>query len=285
MRAALLNGVTFVLLLLLAGDASARTLRPKRIDIQYVAPKSEALNPVFELTKKARVLENVQQLLAPLRLPRRLLLKTEDCGGESNAWYDGEAVTVCYEFLDDIWKNVPEATTLAGLAPVDAFVGPVADVFLHEVGHAVFDLWKVPVLGREEDAADLFSIYIMLRFPKEQAHRLILGNAYQYKGDITAPTVTMSMRKFADEHGTPAQRFFNVLCMAYGADAKLFERIVVSGLLPKDRAEGCEDEYRAAAYAIETLMGRFIDRRLAKRLHQNWLPAVDRRPPRRPDSR
>jgi hypothetical protein len=283
MRSIILAGVALAVTLLILDAADAKTLRPRRIDIQYVTPKTEALKPVFELVKQARVLENVQQLLAPLRLPRRLLLKTEGCGGESNAWYDGEAVTVCYEFLDDIWKNVPEANTLAGLAPVDAFVGPVADVFLHEVGHAVFDLWKIPVLGREEDAADLFSIYIMLKFPKEQAYRLILGNAYQYKGDIAAPTVTMSMRKFADEHGTPAQRFFNVLCMAYGADAKLFDRVVTAGLLPKDRAEGCEDEYRSAAYAIETLMGRFIDRKLARRRHQNWLPPVDRRPPRRPD--
>ena len=158
-------------------------------------------------------------------------------------------------------------------------------MFLHEVGHAVFDLWKIPVLGREEDAADLFSVYIMLQFPKDEARRLIKGNAYQYKNDIKAPTVTMAMQKFADEHGTPSQRFFNVLCLAYGADPKLFEDFVTSGLLPQARAEGCEDEYKAAAYAINTLMGRYVDRRLAKRVHQRWLPPVDRRPPRRPDTR
>ena len=172
------------------------------------------------------MLERIQRLLAPLRLPRRLLLKTESCDGVSNAWYDGEAVTVCYEFLDDIWKSVPETVTPAGVAPIDAFVGPVADVFLHEVGHAVFDLWKIPVLGREEDAADLFSVYIMLQFPKERGAPADQGNAYQYKNDIKAPTVTMAMQKFADEHGTPSQRFFNVLCLAYGADPKLFDDFV-----------------------------------------------------------
>jgi hypothetical protein len=40
-------------------------------------------------------------------------------------------------------------------------------MFLHETGHAVFDLLEVPVLGREEDAADLFSAYIMLHFGKD----------------------------------------------------------------------------------------------------------------------
>ena len=282
MHRLILCGVVFVLAVLAASAAQAQALRTKRIDIQYAVPKNEKLKAVYEVVKKAQTLEKIRHLLSPLRLPRRLLLKTEDCGGESNAWYDGEAVTVCYEYLDDVWKNAPSGTTPAGIAPIDTLVGPVVDVFLHEVGHAVFDLWKIPVLGREEDAADLFSIYIMLQFPKEEARRLIHGNAYQYKGDITAPTVTMAVQKFADEHGTPSQRFFNVLCMAYGADAKLFEHVLSSGLLPKERAERCEDEYRAAAYAIRTLMGRFIDRKLARRVHKGWLPPVDRRPPHRP---
>jgi hypothetical protein len=30
-------------------------------------------------------------------------------------------------------------------------------------------------------------------------------------------------------------------------------------------------------------MGRYVDRRLARKAHHGWLPPVDRRPPRRPD--
>ena len=186
-------------------------------------------------------------------LPRRLLIKTEDCDGVSNAWYEEDAVTVCYEFLDDIWKNVPAAST-AEIAPVDALLGPLIDVFLHEVGHAVFDYWKTPLLGREEDAADMFSTYIMLQFDKNEARRLILGNAYQYKGDVRSPVVVQSMRKFSDVHGTPSQRYYNVLCLAYGADPVLFGDFVASGKLPKDRAEGCEFEYQQVANAFERLV-------------------------------
>lgn len=283
-RIAIVTAAALAAVALFADPAQAR-LRTNRIDVEYAPPKTAALQPVHELVKKAAVLEKIQRLLAPLRLPRRLLLKTEGCDGVSNAWYDGEAVTVCYEFLDDIWKNVPATTTPAGITPMDAFVGPLVDVFLHEVGHAVFDLWQIPVLGREEDAADTFSVYIMLLFPKDEARRLIVGNAYQYKDDVKSPTVTMAMRKFADEHGTPSQRFFNVLCLAYGADPKLFGDFVGIGLLPKERAEGCEDEYKAASYAINKLMGRYVDRRLARRNHGTWLPPADRRPPLRPDGR
>ena len=69
------------------------------------------------------------------------------------------------------------------------------------------DLLEVPVLGREEDAADLFSAYIMLHFGKDDARRLIFGSAYQYKADLQNPEVSFELKKFSDEHGFQAQRF------------------------------------------------------------------------------
>lgn len=161
-------------------------------------------------------------------------------------------------------------------------VGPIVDLFLHEIGHAVFDYWGTPVLGREEDAADQFSSFIILKFDKEQARRLMLGNAYQYKGDVQHPEVSQNLKKFSDAHGTPAQRYFNVLCMAYGADPVVFADFVDRGYLPKDRADGCEDEYHQVANAFKQLIEPYIDQDIAKDLHSSWLlPAPDKRPARR----
>jgi hypothetical protein len=267
--------------LLAATAVQAQPAKPNRIDIQYVPPKSADHQQIYDLLRQQKALEKLRELLSPLRLPRRLLLKTEGCEGISNAWYDGESVTVCYEYLDDLWKNVPQQTTPGGVAPIDALIGPVADVFLHEAGHAVFDILKVPLFGREEDAADQFSIYIMLRFPKDEARRLILGNAFQYKGDLKSPEVTISVKKFADAHGTPSQRFFNVLCVAYGADPELFKDFVSSGALPQDRAEGCEDEYQQVAYAFGRLIRPHVDQKLARKLHRSWLPDISTKPKRK----
>ena len=255
--------------------------KPNRIDISYVEPKSPNNQPVYRLIKERQGLEKLRDLLKPLRLPHRLLLQTRDCDGISNAWSDEESVTVCYEYLDEVWKNVPEKITPAGVAPIDALIGPFMDVFLHETGHAVFAILKTPLFGREEDAADQFSTYIMLRFEKDEARRLILGSAYQYKGDLSAPTVTMTQQKFADEHGTSAQRFYNLLCMAYGADPQLFGDVVQKGFLPDDRAVGCEREYAQVSHAFNTLIDPHIDKRLARALHKRWLPPVTTPKPRR----
>jgi hypothetical protein len=259
------------------GGGSAR-LEPNRIDIAYVEPKSAANQPVYKLLKEHQVLEKLRELLSPLRLPHRLLLQTRDCEGISNAWANEESVTVCYEYVNEIWRNAPEHETPTGIAPIDTVIGPLMDVFLHEAGHATFSSLKIPLFGREEDAADQFSTYIMLRFDKEESRRLLLGSAYQYKGDLASPTLTIKQQNFADEHGTPAQRFFNLLCTAYGSDPKLFGDVVAKGFLPEDRAVGCEREYTQLSHAFRTLVGPHIDAKLARKLHKRWLPPVTTKP-------
>jgi hypothetical protein len=279
-----LRALAITLALAAATSADAKAIKgakADRIDIKYVAPKSPEHQPVLELVKEHRTLEKIKQLLSPLRLPRRLLIKTEGCDGDSNAYYDGGVVTVCYEYLDDIWKNVPEETTPSGVAPIDALIGPVMDVFLHEAGHAVFDILKVPLFGREEAAADQFSVYIMLKMQKDEARRLIMGNAYQYNGDIESPIVSLPLRKFADQHGTPSQRYFNVLCLAYGADRELFADFVSRGLLPKERAEGCQDEYAQVEFAFDRLITPSVDKKLASSLQRRWLLPADTKPKKR----
>jgi len=121
----------------------------------------------------------------------------------------------------------------------------------------------------------------MLKFEKSEARRLIMGSAYQYKKDLRSPQITMRQHDFADAHGTPSQRFFNVLCIAYGADKNLFADFVSSGALPKDRAEYCEDEYRLLDHSMRVLLKRYVSPRLARQLHKNWLPPLSTRPIRR----
>jgi len=253
-----------------AAARKSSILRADRIQISYVPPKNSAHEALFQLLKERRVLEKIKGLLSALRLPRALLLKVDGCDGESNAWYADDAVTVCYEYLADILRNAPKETTPAGVTRTDAIVGPTLEVFLHETGHAVFDYLTVPILGREEDAADQFAAYILLQFAESDARRLIYGVAYSYNIDASQPSTKKN--PFADEHGLPAQRFYNVLCMAYGADSKLFAELVDKKYLPSERAEGCADEYDQVIRALNKLIGPYIDQKRAKQVRaRQWL--------------
>jgi hypothetical protein len=250
--------------------AGAQPARSQRVVIDYVPPTDPDHKPLYDLLREHKALERVQTLIAAIRWPRTLRLEVKGCDGESNAWYEEGVVTVCYEYLDDMWRSANSSKRPAYIAREDAFVGPFIDVFLHEVGHAMFDLLKLPVLGREEDAADQVAAYVVLQLPKEQKRRLILGNAYSYASELKVRSPRdLSKRRFevgrhitfADEHGTPAQRLYNLLCVAYGSDARLFADVVDKGYLPKERAEGCADEYKQIEFAYRRLIAPHVNAR------------------------
>jgi hypothetical protein len=217
-------------------SAFADEARPNRMQIEYVTPKNPAFQPIYDALKQHQALEKLQQIFSPFRLPFDMTLKTTECG-MSNAWYQRPTLTICYEYLDDVLKNTPKETTPAGITPTDAMLGQFFYVVAHEMGHAMIDALNVPLFGRPEDAADEFAAYLMLHLgTKEDARSLIEGAAYTYKNDMEGTKVTAPITAFADVHGAPVQRFYNLLCMAYGADPQTFGDLVGKGYLPESRA-------------------------------------------------
>jgi hypothetical protein len=45
------------------------------------------------------VLEKLQQIFSPFKLPIDVTLKTVGCDGADNAWYQRPTMTICYEYL------------------------------------------------------------------------------------------------------------------------------------------------------------------------------------------
>jgi hypothetical protein len=253
--------------------AAAPETHANRIRIEYFPPKDPAYNPIYERLKHYHALERLQGIFSPLLLPFDLTLRTGDCGGVANGWYNRPAITVCYEYVNEFLKSLPQETTPEGITPMDAAVGQLFYVFAHEMGHAVFDVFHVPIFGRAEDAADQFATYILLQFGKDQARPLIGGAAYAYHMYVQNPQVTAPLAAFSDVHGAPAQRFFNLICLAYGANPTVFADVVDKGYLPKDRARGCRGEYDQVALAFRDLIEPHVDQKLKRQvLDQNWLP-------------
>ena len=211
----LLCGICISVIVMPMAALAAADGQTNRIRIEYFRPSNPALLATYELAKEKRVLERLQEVFSPFRLPVDLTIKTGDCQGVSNAWYDRPAISICYEYLHEIMQSMPaESRTPEGIAPADAAIGQFFYVAAHEMGHAAFDLFDVPIFGNAEDAADQFAIYIMLHFGKEQARRLITGAAYSYKRYVMkSGQVTVPLAAFSEAHAAPAQRFYNLLCL------------------------------------------------------------------------
>jgi hypothetical protein len=241
----------------------------------YEQPTNPDQVTLYNRMKTMRVLERLSEFLSPLRLPRPLTLRTKTCG-KVNAFYWRDEVTACYEYFKYLMTVAPDMPTPEGLTRHDALAGMTADLFLHESGHAVFDMLGVPFLGREEDAADEFSAYILLQMAKDDTRRLILGVAFlgskQAQDEMEHPPTTAS---FADIHEFPTQRYFNVLCMAYGNDPNLFGDAIDYWHLPESRAKNCSYEYRHFAYAFHELISPYIDYALVDKVRAERLLNYD----------
>jgi hypothetical protein len=271
----LISAACMSLLLMPSTQTVAAEAETNRIRIEYFTPKDPTYKPMMDLLKERQTLEKLKEVFSPFRLPIDLTLRTGDCRGVGNAWYDSGAITICYEYVQEMLQGLPKDTTAEGITRTDAAIGQFFYIITHEMGHAAFELFKVPVFGNAEDAADQFSTYIMLQFGKDQARRLIAGAAYSYKKYLQNAKVTASLVAFSDVHGAPAQRFYNLICLAYGADPVLFADVVEKGYLPKDRASSCQREYNQVAFAFRELIGPHIDQQLAKQvLDKQWLPDV-----------
>ena len=109
----------------------------------------------------------------------------------------------------------------------------------------------------------------MLRLDKDIVHQTVAGVAYMYGHEMKSDTP--GIEQFADAHGVSAQRFYNLLCMAYGKDSKLFADLVEKKYLPESRAEGCADEYKQVDYAFKKLIYPYIDQAQVKKVQPKKL--------------
>ena len=257
-----------------AGQANLIQANP--IVIEYGPAQEPSHVAMRAVLQEHKVLEQFRDFLGMFVLPHQLTLKFDGCEGETDSWYEPTLyqVTICYEYIEDLRKNAPKQTTEDGVTPEDAVIGPVMEVVLHETAHALFHILDLPILGREEDAADQFAAMMLLQMGPETARRTIAATALMYWREAEAsPTET---NDFADAHSPPMQRFYQLVCIAYGADEELFGYVREKYLDP-ERADECPDEAASLRKSFAKLIGPHIDTNKRQQLEiGDWMPAARR---------
>jgi hypothetical protein len=262
------------------GQASAQSslapLQNDQIEIAYVKPGKSYLLPVYERLKQRQFLEQLKQFLSPLQLPVKLRITAYECGVTNAFWQGrGAGLALCYEWPDWLERLAPAETTPEGYRREDVILGAFLQVTFHELGHALFDLYNVPMFGREEDAADQMAGFILWQFGEEVARRTLPGSAYFWR-ESESGSDGWSRDLFSDTHGNPMQRYYNYLCMAYGGNPDTFRDFVDAGMLPKERAVNCPREFQQIRNAFVKTILPHIDPRLMKEVQsRQWLQPED----------
>jgi Putative metallopeptidase len=255
-----------------------------QIDIAYVEPKDLAYSVIYENLKQHQILEELQEFLSPVRLPDKVLIQTEQCDGPESPYQPGGRVTICYEYiakLAALATKIPDGgTTPRGVSRDDAMVGAFVQLVLNQMSHVIFDQQKIPIWGREEDAADKLAAFLMLQFPPETARKLVNGAAFFFE----ASDRTWTGSDFADAKSPEAQRFYNYLCIAYGSDPETFADFVApSGQLgggtkgrpdqlPQGRVPWCPKEYSVVRSGFDLFIKPCLDQERYEKVHDttNW---------------
>ncbi len=197
----------------------------------------------------------IEQMNDSFILPRDIDVYFTDCG-TANAFYvtpfaliddlpnseqinisAGGAVFMCHE-LTQLFSNF--YTDKAQAASASLFV------LMHEVGHALVNQLRLPVLGIEESYVDGMSA-------------VFLGEADLSEGSVLAGWFfgSQSETPFFDTHRAGPQRLGDLACWGIGADLSIAEDPLVGSIAQQLILSGrnCEFEYNQQLGALNTVLG------------------------------
>lgn len=254
----------------LATAPAAAQIQPNRAQIstKYEPSWNAADAGVYQRLTQAKVLERLQQFLAPLHLPQNLTVKTAPCSGHDTVPYSAGEVTICYDLVNKIELAAAKIYPQDKTAQATVVVGSFIQAALHQTALGIFDVLEIPIWGRKEDAADRLAAFIMVEFGEDLELVGILGATALFK--YTAQTGKVwTGSDFADTASPDAQRYYNFLCIAVGADYPKFGGLIEKNLIPdKLRAELCtagsptdpQDYAPGNAYEYQQVRKAFLER-------------------------
>lgn len=123
----------------------------------------------------------------------------------------------------------------------------ILSIFYHELGHALIHTEDLPIYGREEDAADIFSIFFIdASFKEDVAVDLAADAALGFRAEAQENGDDIAWWGL---HSADEQRFYTTVCVFYGADPDARGDLVDRFNLPEERVDSCPSEYDQANHS------------------------------------
>jgi len=171
----------------------------------------------------------------------------------------------------DLQRRVAEAARLLAGHPrmkgmsdaqrekhVEFVAGNLLFVLGHEAGHATISDMGIPVVGREEDAADIFATLMALMCTDGFADRVLanaaLGWFFSDRRDRRERRQGAEAAAYYDGHGMDLQRAYNVVCLMVGSNVGKFASVAEAAKLPAERQATCQDDYLNAKWSWDQVL-------------------------------
>jgi hypothetical protein len=202
------------------------------------------------------VADTLQELFIPALPSKPLNLAY---GGEDGPLYDNleNTIYIPYGFIQEIKErfinaNYPDS----GISLKDAVMDVVIHTILHEVAHALINSYDLPVVTKEEDAADSLATLLIIEY-LEDGEEIALTAADFF--DLESDNVEdLEEEDFWDEHSLDVQRYYSTVCYIYGSNPEDYSHLKQDAHFSDERAELCIDEYDQLYFSWMALLKPII---------------------------
>ena len=162
--------------------------------------------------------------------------------------------------IDEAVKAIGDLPRVKKLSPqakrqlVEFVVGNTLFVMGHELGHGLMIEMSMPVLGREEDAADSFAVVTALKIGSGFSERVLMEAT---KGWVLASKSDKKQGEplaFYDEHGLNLQRAYNVVCFMVGSNPEKYKALAADTKLPEERQTSCVTDWKNTSWSWDEML-------------------------------
>jgi hypothetical protein len=234
-----------------SGSAGA----PGVISVDYDAPRDDAAAFAKEILHLGGTDGVADGFTKSFALPRDVTIHVVN--GLVGPNYDpaSKTITLSYGFVNYtatvLKRNFPELRRDdeefgKQLAAVDAFI------LIHEFGHTFIDVFELPVLGREEDAADAVATVFLTRDVDNGAEYAF--DAARFFNALSGRQRNLAPQDFFDEHSLDKQRAYSIVCWIAGSSEASYRDVARRGLLSDERQRRCPAEYEQKVSAVQKLL-------------------------------
>lgn len=127
-------------------------------------------------------------------------------------------------------------------------------VLYHEVAHLLIHQLDLPVLGREEDAADNMATWTLLNRDNEDREQALADAAYGWLLSGLTYGNHLDDTDYYAAHSLDRQRAFQIVCLMVGSNDSSFKSIASEYAIDADRQNSCHWDYQLMNRSFRTLL-------------------------------
>ena len=133
-------------------------------------------------------------------------------------------------------------------------------VLYHEVAHLLIEQLDLPVLGREEEAADNMASWTLLNHGTRRAQQTLKDAVRGWFLSGVAYRSGLVESDYAAPYLLDKQRAYQIVCLMVGKDAASFGAVADSYAVSPDRRRSCDADYDSVDRGLRRLLDRHSSR-------------------------